>query len=96
MQALLVKILTSISFILQFQKEKNEEAQEDEGEKEVEDEEEEGEGEGEKEIKEVKLGPKVFTSSENMFDYFFKLLHNWGPNLDINQVIFCSLLFVCL
>lgn len=64
-------------------------AQADEGEKEVQEGEgEEEEGEKEEEIKEVKLGPKVFTSSENMFDYFFKLLHNWGPNVDINQVIF--------
>ncbi|KAJ4820379.1 nuclear RNA polymerase D1A [Rhynchospora pubera] len=63
------------------EKDKNEEALgEDRGE------EGEGEEEGEKgEIKEVKLGPKVFTSSLEMFEYFFKLLHNWGTKLDINQ-----------
>lgn len=35
----------------------------------------------------VILGPKTFKSSVDMFDYFFKLLHYWQPNIDINEVI---------
>ncbi|KAH7529077.1 hypothetical protein FEM48_Zijuj05G0145900 [Ziziphus jujuba var. spinosa] len=33
----------------------------------------------------VKLGPKEFVSSVEMFDYFFKLLHFWPPNVNINK-----------
>lgn len=55
-------------------------------------EEEEG-GREEKESMTVSLGPKVFDSSKEMFDYFFKLLHNWSPNLDINEVILQKIRF---
>ncbi|XP_020103813.1 protein DCL, chloroplastic [Ananas comosus] len=53
-----------------------------------EEEEEEEEDEGEEEKKEstaANLGPKVFSSSVEMFDYFYKLLHTWSPNLDVNK-----------
>ncbi|XP_065877422.1 protein EMBRYO DEFECTIVE 514 [Euphorbia lathyris] len=33
----------------------------------------------------VSLGPKSFGSSVEMFDYFFKLLHFWPPNLNLNK-----------
>ncbi|PNT78010.1 hypothetical protein BRADI_1g72100v3 [Brachypodium distachyon] len=35
--------------------------------------------------KPVKLGPKEFASSVDMFDYFFALLHSWTPQLEINK-----------
>ncbi|CAA0842035.1 Protein of unknown function (DUF3223 [Striga hermonthica] len=31
------------------------------------------------------VGPKTFGSSVEIFDYFFKLLHAWPTNLDINK-----------
>ncbi|KAM0936174.1 putative protein DCL [Dioscorea sansibarensis] len=31
------------------------------------------------------LGPKVFGSSVEMFDYFMKLLHSWSTNVDVNK-----------
>ncbi|KAL7153291.1 hypothetical protein ABFS83_04G157700 [Erythranthe nasuta] len=31
------------------------------------------------------IGPKTFGSSVEMFDYFYKLLHAWTPNLNINK-----------
>ncbi|RWV96608.1 hypothetical protein GW17_00040666 [Ensete ventricosum] len=49
---------------------------------------EEGGGDVEKETSGVSVGPKVFTSSVEMFEYFFKLLHTWSPNLDLNKVTF--------
>ncbi|XP_061346656.1 protein EMBRYO DEFECTIVE 514-like [Gastrolobium bilobum] len=33
----------------------------------------------------VKLGPKSFCSSLEMFDYFYKLLHAWPPYLNVNK-----------
>ncbi|URE25134.1 hypothetical protein MUK42_15497 [Musa troglodytarum] len=45
----------------------------------------EGGGDVEKETSGVSVGPKVFTSSVEMFEYFFKLLHTWPPNLDLNK-----------
>ncbi|CAH9095811.1 unnamed protein product [Cuscuta epithymum] len=46
-------------------------------------------GEGERKADErsgpVTLGPKSFCSSADMFDYFYKLLHFWTPNVDINK-----------
>lgn len=50
--------------------------------------EEEGEGDGSGPVKSdpVKLGPKEFGSSVEMFDYFFKLLHFWPTNVNINKV----------
>uniref|UniRef100_A0A1D1YKQ1 Protein DCL, chloroplastic n=1 Tax=Anthurium amnicola TaxID=1678845 RepID=A0A1D1YKQ1_9ARAE len=33
----------------------------------------------------VRLGPKSFGSSVEMFEYFYKLLHTWSPNLGINK-----------
>ncbi|WOL01052.1 high mobility group nucleosome-binding domain-containing protein 5-like [Canna indica] len=58
------------------------------------DDEERGEGEGELEAGGIDddkapacttVGPKVFTSSVDMFDYFYKFLHSWSTNLDINK-----------
>eukprot|EP00249_Psilotum_nudum_P014158 c24695_g1_i2 orf=91-714(+) len=37
---------------------------------------------------EVKLGPKVFSSSFDMFNYFYKLLHGWPLNFNLNKVLF--------
>lgn len=34
----------------------------------------------------VTVGPKNFGSSVEMFDYFYKLLHSWSPNLNLNKV----------
>ncbi|GMN45625.1 hypothetical protein TIFTF001_014818 [Ficus carica] len=31
------------------------------------------------------LGPKSFGSSVEMFDYFYKFLHYWPPNLNVNM-----------
>ncbi|OIT32550.1 PREDICTED: protein DCL, chloroplastic-like [Nicotiana attenuata] len=31
------------------------------------------------------VGPKNFGSSVEMFDYFYKLLHSWSPNLNLNK-----------
>lgn len=33
----------------------------------------------------VELGPKRFGSSVEMFDYFWKLIHHWPLNLDLNK-----------
>ncbi|XP_057951163.1 protein EMBRYO DEFECTIVE 514 [Malania oleifera] len=33
----------------------------------------------------VSLGPKSFGSAVEMFDYFYKLLHYWPANLDLNK-----------
>lgn len=40
----------------------------------------------------VKLGPKNFGSSVEMFDYFLKLLHSWLPCIDINEYEHMALL----
>ncbi|KAL2244228.1 UNVERIFIED_CONTAM: hypothetical protein Sindi_0540800 [Sesamum indicum] len=32
------------------------------------------------------VGPKTFGSSVEMFDYFYKILHSWPTNLDLNKV----------
>ncbi|KAM7483317.1 hypothetical protein LguiB_007900 [Lonicera macranthoides] len=41
---------------------------------------------GEKEkVPPVSVGPKSFGSSVEMFDYFYKLLHFWTPNLNLNK-----------
>ncbi|KAJ6799325.1 protein DCL, chloroplastic-like [Iris pallida] len=32
-----------------------------------------------------KLGPKSFGSGEEMFNYFFKFLHFWPPNVNVNK-----------
>uniref|UniRef100_A0A7N0TXF4 Uncharacterized protein n=1 Tax=Kalanchoe fedtschenkoi TaxID=63787 RepID=A0A7N0TXF4_KALFE len=42
-------------------------------------------GDGGNVASEVKLGPKTFVSSVEMFDYFFKILHFWPPNLNLNK-----------
>eukprot|EP00249_Psilotum_nudum_P003817 c17308_g1_i1 orf=178-1131(-) len=34
---------------------------------------------------EVKLGPKMFGSSVEMFNYFYKLLHGWPVNFNMNK-----------
>lgn len=39
-----------------------------------------------KESGRVSLGPKSFGSSVEMFDYFYKFLHYWPPNLNVNKV----------
>lgn len=56
-----------------------------EAEVEMKEKEEEVEGEEEKPAS-AKLGPKEFGSGEEMFNYFFKFLHYWPPNLDVNKV----------
>ncbi|KAL9249144.1 EMBRYO DEFECTIVE 514-like protein [Drosera capensis] len=61
-------------------------AEEDEAENEGEEEEEKAE-EGP-----VKLGPKSFGSSVEMFDYFYGLLHHWPPNVDVNKYEHMALL----
>ncbi|KAJ7956402.1 protein DCL, chloroplastic [Quillaja saponaria] len=33
----------------------------------------------------VSLGPKTFGSAVEMFDYFYKFLHYWPPNLNVNK-----------
>lgn len=33
----------------------------------------------------AKLGPKEFESGEAMFNYFYKFLHSWSPNHDVNK-----------
>ncbi|XP_052176871.1 protein EMBRYO DEFECTIVE 514-like isoform X2 [Diospyros lotus] len=33
----------------------------------------------------VSLGPKCFGSSVEMFDYFYKFLHYWTPNVNVNK-----------
>ena len=48
--------------------------------------EQEKEEEGEK-SGQASLGPKDFGSSVEMFDYFYKFLHFWPPNLNVNKVI---------
>ena len=40
----------------------------------------------------VGLGPKNFGSSVEIFDYFYKLLHYWPPNLNVNKVIYAKCL----
>lgn len=42
---------------------------------------------GKESLDAVNLGPKTFSSSVDMFDYFFKLLHHWQPNIDTNEVV---------
>ncbi|CAN1137888.1 Protein EMBRYO DEFECTIVE 514 [Linum perenne] len=42
-------------------------------------------GKSAEEVKEVCLGPKKFGTAVEMFDYFFKLLHVWPPNVDLNK-----------
>ncbi|XP_059643677.1 protein EMBRYO DEFECTIVE 514-like [Cornus florida] len=37
------------------------------------------------ELGRVSLGPKSFGSSVEMFDYFYKFLHYWPPNLNANK-----------
>ncbi|KAF3794127.1 DNA-directed RNA polymerase V subunit 1 [Nymphaea thermarum] len=54
-----------------------------------------GSGEGALESEGVKLGPKTFGSSVEMFNYFYKFLHFWPLNVDINKyehMIFLDLL----
>uniref|UniRef100_A0A2P2QQ32 Protein DCLic n=1 Tax=Rhizophora mucronata TaxID=61149 RepID=A0A2P2QQ32_RHIMU len=45
----------------------------------------EGKEEKDEEPGPVKVGPKSFGSSVEMFDYFYKLLHYWPPNLNTND-----------
>lgn len=53
-------------------------------------------GGGEEVAGRVNLGQKEFGSSVEMFDYFYKFLHYWPPNLNVNKVIMPFFLFVCL
>ncbi|KAF5957644.1 hypothetical protein HYC85_004869 [Camellia sinensis] len=41
--------------------------------------------EGDKESDRVSVGPKSFVSSVEMFDYFYKFLHYWAPNVNVNK-----------
>ncbi|XP_062028143.1 protein EMBRYO DEFECTIVE 514 [Rosa rugosa] len=49
-------------------------------------------GEGESEAGRVILGPKSFGSAVEMFDYFYKLLHYWPTDLNINKYEYLVLL----
>ncbi|KAK8971226.1 hypothetical protein KSP40_PGU022326 [Platanthera guangdongensis] len=40
------------------------------------------------------VGPKIFSSSVEMFNYFYKLIHDWPTNLDVNKM--CSQYFALL
>ncbi|CAK9138111.1 unnamed protein product [Ilex paraguariensis] len=40
----------------------------------------------------VSVGPKRFGSSVEMFDYFYKFLHYWSPNLNVNKYEYTVLL----
>lgn len=67
---------------------KKQKLEEDDGEKSVEEQRldknlkgEEGNGSGP-----VTLGPKEFGSAVQMFDYFYKFLHFWPPNVNVNKV----------
>ncbi|KAJ0786150.1 putative protein DCL [Helianthus annuus] len=42
----------------------------------------------------VDVGYKKFDESVEMFDYFYKLLHYWPPNLNVNKVYWVY--FLCL
>jgi len=54
----------------------------------------EGDEKEEKETSgDVKLGPKTFGSSLDMFHYFHKFLHAWPQNLNVNKVFLCFILF---
>lgn len=59
----------------------------------------ENSGEVEEEKKEekivdpVKIGPKTFGSSLEMFNYFYKLLHSWPLFLDLNKVSYILCIF---
>lgn len=44
-----------------------------------------GDDKGEEEPVPVSLGPKSFRSSVELFDYFYKFLHHWPVNLNVNQ-----------
>nr|DAD31266.1 TPA_asm: hypothetical protein HUJ06_010117 [Nelumbo nucifera] len=48
----------------------------------------EAEKEEEKKTEPVSVGPKNFSSSEEIFNYFYKFLHCWPPNVNVNQVFF--------
>ncbi|XP_057524867.1 protein EMBRYO DEFECTIVE 514-like [Amaranthus tricolor] len=49
-------------------------------------EEEKGKEEDQKKTDEpVSLGPKTFGSSTDMFEYFYKLLHHWPTNVQVNK-----------
>ncbi|GAB2251794.1 hypothetical protein Droror1_Dr00004641 [Drosera rotundifolia] len=65
-------------------------AEEDEAENEGQEEEEKEEKKAEEGP--VKLGPKSFGSSVEMFDYFYGLLHHWPPNVDVNKYEHMALL----
>lgn len=77
------------------QKVDNEKSVEEARMEKVEEEKENG-GEEEKEEKKpaepVKLGPKTFGSSVEMFDYFYKLLHHWPTNINFNKYEYLVLL----
>ncbi|XP_050377698.1 protein EMBRYO DEFECTIVE 514 [Argentina anserina] len=49
-------------------------------------------GEGESGAGRVTLGPKSFGSAVEMFDYFYKLLHYWPTDLNINKYEYLVLL----
>ena len=42
---------------------------------------------GSSESGQVRLGPKEFGSSMEMFDYFYYLLHYWPTQLNLNKVM---------
>lgn len=40
----------------------------------------------------ISVGPKNFGSSVEVFNYFYKLLHSWSPNLNLNKYEYIVLL----
>lgn len=52
----------------------------------------EAEKEEEKKVGPVKLGPKIFNTSVEMFDYFYKYLHQWPLNVNVNKYEYMVLL----
>lgn len=56
----------------------------------------EGDEDGNEGSGRVDLGPKKFGSSVQMFDYFYKLLHAWPTNVNINKVKLLYLFFFFL
>ncbi|KAK6153416.1 hypothetical protein DH2020_013055 [Rehmannia glutinosa] len=55
------------------------------GEEKVEEQKKVEEEEKEKESGGATVGPKTFGSSVEIFDYFYKLLHTWPTNLNLNK-----------
>ncbi|KAF8039355.1 hypothetical protein BT93_B1785 [Corymbia citriodora subsp. variegata] len=77
-------------------KQKVEEDEDEEDEDEDEEEEEEEKSVEEERLEKgsvpAKVGPKEFGSAVEMFDYFFKFLHFWPANVNVNKYEYMTLL----